>query len=1012
MLGSLSSWSQQERIITGTVYDKSDKLPLPHVSIKILNTGLGAVSQSNGKFLYAVKSENIQKVQLEITYIGYKKQLITIGDRSYFDIYMESQGTDLEEVVITSSYGTKKLREEVVGSIVTVKSRDLQVTQAAESFDKMLEGIAPGVLVTGGSAPGDPVKINIRGQGSLTPLSNALLGTSTQPLVIIDGVVMSEETGFDNQQFDGAGILSEQFKNPLSKISPEDIEEINLLKDAAAVGIYGADAANGVILITTKKGKGAKPSFSFSTQVGFSSAINERRYLSGPQYHEILKEYYMSQGQSAQQASVNAGSSTINTDWLGLLNRDGVFKRYGFSGSTAIKNWSLRAALNVLDNEEGQISNNYKRIGGNLNLSYSSKKFNIGISLTPSTITQNAPNTLYNFPLPPNINAYDANGQFANIGNPGQGNPLAVAAQNKNFTKTNGIVSSINASYAINSNWKITTVFGADYVDKKQERFFSGANESGQLNGTFQVPDENGNLITYPRWGRKLEYSRNSFRWNQSTQLLYQKKWGKHTFDGLLGLELQKEKTDGKRTIGNGFINPDIDQSAQAASGAVSYSTSLNENSRRSVFGQLNYSYHSKYFALINLRQDESSAFGSNSNKNLNGGLGLSWNISSEDFLKDSKMIDFLRARISYGLTGNSRIGSYRSLGLYTISTNGNSGYNGNQIAYPSSSPNPNLTWEKNYKLNIGFDVNFLRKYKATIEYFRDNRKDMITSREIPLETGFSTIQINGADMYNSGIEFSIAANWFNNENFAWATNFNISTLESKVTALKGAGSDYSIAETARAQKVGYSTSAIWGVRSAGIDPATGREMFIKDGQLYDAATYNQLFTENDWEVIGDSQPDFFGGIQNTFTFFKKLSLGIRASFRYGDEVLIADELESQYRILVNRNVSVNVLDRWQQQGDIASSPRVSSTNPIVNNSSRFVYDASHIKIQNINLNYQLPLSPQNQKLITGASVFIDISNVAYFYKEKSLRGRNGIAEYRYEYPEARTITFGFKANF
>jgi TonB-dependent starch-binding outer membrane protein SusC len=266
--------------------------------------------------------------------------------------------------------------------------------------------------------------------------------------------------------------------------------------------------------------------------------------------------------------------------------------------------------------------------------------------------------------------------------------------------------------------------------------------------------------------------------------------------------------------------------------------------------------------------------------------------------------------------------------------------------------------------------------------------------------------------MVNKGVELTLQANWLKNPNFAWSTNFNISKIQNKVTDLNGFGESFSAAALGRAQKIGVSTSAIWGAPFAGIDQATGRELFFQNGQLYDAASYDTLFTAADAQIIGDSAPDFFGGIQNSFTFFKKLNLGIRASYRYGDSFTIDDELVSQYRVIVNRNLSVNAIDHWRQQGDITQNPRVSDNNPIISNSSRFLYDASHIKIQNVNLSYVVAMDKMNVKWIKTINFFMDVTNVFYFYKTKSPAGLNGVAEFRFKYPEARTLTFGFQANF
>lgn len=1010
MLVSFCALSQSERLIRGVVKSKQDGLPLPGASVFLFGTRAGATTNFNGEFTYLVKSRDIENTFIEVRFLGFQTQKIRLGSKSYFEIFLEEEEDQLQEVVLTSSYGTKKLRESVVGSISTVRSEDLQVQQATESFDKMLEGLAAGVLVTGSSTLGTPVRIDIRGQGTLTPLNNAQIGTSPQPLFIIDGVVMTEEGGVDDLIFDGRGSLAEQFKNPLARIAPEDIESITILKDAAAVAIYGADAANGVIIVTTKRSTSRKPTFSFSSQLGFAQFFNQIQYLSGPQYHEIYKEYLMSQGQSPQQAFINAGSNEINTNWFDLLNGGGSFQRYSFTAGVRKKNWSFRGSLTAQIHDEPPVSNNFKRYGGQIGIGYQNDRIQLQWNITPSLVHRNAPNTLFNFPLPPNISPFDEEGDFSLLGFNGFGNPLAVARQNLNFSETFGVLQSINFSYKINNHFRINTVTGIDYSEKNQKRYFSGFNESGRFNGTFQEQNPDGSTTVFPIWGRRLDFFRNSFRWNQSAQLLYEKTFNSHDFSGIFGAEAQRERIENRRLLGTGFVNPGPVNDARDAGARFQQNQFLSENARRSFFLQVNYQYDKRYSFLGTIRRDESSAFGSDVNVAYNGAAGLGWNIHHEDFFNSIKWVDFFRFRTSYGVTGNSRIGSFRALGLYTLDVEGFDGYNGGEFAFPSSSPNPFLSWERNYKFNVGFDFNFFRKFQLTVEYFNDHIRDMITTRNIPLETGFSNIQINGADMFNRGIEFTFNAQWVNTDDFKWRMQFNISSLENRITALRGLGTQFSTSELARAQRVGTPTSAIWGVRFAGVDPATGRELYYNNGEVYDAATYRQLFTPDDWEIIGDSQPDFFGGWNHNFTFFKRFQLTVRTSFRWGDQILINDELESQYRVLVNRNLSVNVMDRWQQPGDQTIHPRITAQNPIIQNSSKFVYDASHIRIQNINLSYQFKLSEKTLKYLQSFQVFGDISNVAYFYRERSLRGKNGVAQYRFLYPEARTFTLGIQA--
>ncbi|TDW51882.1 TonB-linked SusC/RagA family outer membrane protein [Flavobacterium sp. 270] len=1001
------------RFISGTVYNAKDKLPLPGATIRIKGTGMGAITDFNGKFVYELKGNNISNLVLEVGFLGMETQSQKAENKKEFIFYLEETTDELNPVVITSSYGTKKLKEEIVGSISTLNAKDIPVQQASESIDKMIEGQIPGVLVENTSGVGGPVKINIRGQGTLKSLNGNLLGTSTQPLIIVDGIIMTEETGIDNDFFNAAGVGSENLSNPLALLSPDNIENLTVLKDAAAVGLYGADGANGVILITTKRGKQGKAKFSFSNQLGVSSAINQIKYLNGAQYTELRNDYL----KNTSTGYVPVPYNGVDTNWFDLLNNSGIYNKYNFSVSGGTSKFFYNTNLTYLNIDEPQLGNTTKQLDAGINLGYRTSKWDLNLSFNPSYIKKDAPNIFYDFAYVPTLSPYNADGSYSNTGLIGAtgGNPLAAIDQNKNITDTYGILSSLNVGYELNKNIKFATLFGIDYKDKSQDRYFSGENESGQANGSFLL-----NGDTYPNWGRRLFNKRNSTKWNWQGQVLFNKEINHdNTIDGVAGFELSEEKTNFGYRSATGFVNPNVIHNIEDAiqddnlltplvdeSKAKQVSQSdINYNSRVSLFTQINYNYKKKYYFLGNFRRDESSVFGNDTNVALNSGAGLAWIMSNEDFLKSNSWVDFLKLKVSYGSTGNSRIGSYRSKGLYSISKNG---YNGEEYATPTDAPNGNLSWEKNKKFNAGVDFNVFNTIELTLEYYYDDLSDLITSRDLPIESGYTSLQLNAASMYNKGFELGTRIKWLQKGKFKWTTSFNISTVQNKVTDLVGLGSDYSIASLALAQKIGYSTTKIWGMKWAGVDPATGRDLVNKGGQIYDAATYNQTFTAADWEPIGDTQPKAYGGFSNSFSFNNRITLGITGAFQLGGDKLVSDDIIAKYRTTSNRNMSVNAFDYWRNQGDVVAQP-TPSNNTLLPNLSKYVYDATYVKISNINLSYNVPLK---NTFLDALTVFADVSNALYWYKEKSPAGMNGIREFNYTYPQARTISCGINTKF
>jgi TonB-linked SusC/RagA family outer membrane protein len=1009
---SNSAIQETSRMISGTVYSAKDRQPLPGASIRIKGTGMGAITDFNGKFVYQLKGSTISNLVLEAGFLGMETQSQKADDKKVFVFYLQEATDELNPVVITSSYGTTKLKEEIVGSISTLQAKDIAVEQASESFDKMITGQIAGVMVENTSGIGGPVKINIRGQGTLSSLSGAITGTSSQPLIIIDGVVMSEEYAIDSSLFNGSGDFSENIANPLMKIAPENIETISVLKDAAAVGIYGADGANGVILITTKKGKKGKTQFGFSNQLGVSSAINQIKYLNGEQYTELRNEFM----KNTTTGYVPVAYNGVNTDWFNILNRAGIYNKYNFNVSGSTSKFSYRTNVSYTKIDEPQVGNESKQLNAGINLGYSSGKWDINLMLNPSFVQKDAPNIFYSFAYLPTLPLYNADGSYANLGLSGatRGNPLAAIEQNKNEAQTFGLLGSINLSYKLNKNIRFSTLFGMDYTDKEQDRYFSAANESGQFNGTFILDG-----TTYAAWGRRLLNERNSTKWNWQGQALFNKQLNENNeIDGVVGFELAEDKTNFNYQSGVGFLEPnrinavtdairdDNPNTPQDESkDGQTYKNEISYNSRVSLFSQVNYNYKKRYFLLANYRRDQSSVFGDDTDVAHNGGLGAGWIISNENFLSSNSWIDFLKLKASYGTTGNSKIGSYRSKGLYNISQNG---YNGSIGATTGSAPNGRLSWEKNTKFNAGFDFNIFKRIELTLEYYYDNKSNLITARDIPTETGYSAVQLNAASMYNKGFELTTRIKWIKSDAFKWTTAFNISTIDSKVTDLKGLGSDYSEANIALAQKIGYSTTTLWGIKWVGVDPATGRDLVQKNGQVYDAKTYNELHTVADWEPIGDKQADAYGGFYNTFTFYNNLTLSVRGDYQIGGDLLASSVLIDQYNVTTNRNLSVNAYDYWRNPGDNVSQSAV-TLSPILNNLSKYVYDATYIRISNVNLSYNVPLK---NTFLDALSVFADATNVAYWYKEKSPKGMNGVREYSYIYPQARTISLGVNAKF
>ena len=371
---------ENRRVISGTVKDKTTGELLPGATVLVKGTYNGAVTNIDGEFIYRVVKFDVSEAIIEVSFIGYQTKEIKLGQDSVFHIALESAANDLQEVVITSSYGTKKLKQDVVGSISSVKPQDLIVESAVTSIDQLLEGQAAGVLVETGEGIDSPSEIHIRGVGTLP--SNNGVGTSTQPLIIVDGVILSEEIEIDGSFEFSSLASSEDPSNPLAKIGIKDIESINILKDAAAVSLYGANGANGVILITTKGGNVGKLRINAGIQTGISMEMDDIKYMNGEQFNDVLNLYKASKGENTDPWN------GISTDWHDLLNRNASYQNYNFSISGGTNTLNYRISAQYQDTKESQIENSMQRFTSNIALGCTNNKLKIDWRLSPSMIVK------------------------------------------------------------------------------------------------------------------------------------------------------------------------------------------------------------------------------------------------------------------------------------------------------------------------------------------------------------------------------------------------------------------------------------------------------------------------------------------------------------------------------------------------------------------------------------------------------------------------------------------------
>ncbi len=980
--------SAQELVnVTGTVVSSEDNLPMQGVTVILKGTARGTNTNAEGNFTLQLTTAQRTDGYLVFSSTGFNRQEVKIGGRANLKVSLGKDVMVLKDVIVTNSYTKARRKEEVVGSIATVSAEELQANRPIESIDKMLEGLAAGVQVETSTELGTPVKINIRGQNSLTNLfgsNRTQLTTSSQPLFIVDGVpVIEQRRGDEPIQF----LNNEQLLNPIAGINPDDIESISVLKDAAAASIYGANASNGVIIITTKKGKAGKTRINVGYSGGWSQSINRIKWLDGNQYYNLVKELYRNDGRSPFDAELLAGASDINTPWFELVNRYGTFQNIDLDMSGGSESHQFYISGSYLGQQSIQKGNDYMKAYVRMRLDNQlTKKLSLSISLAPTLTRKNALNLYAAVPIIPNVPVYNADGSLYKFSNLGVPNPLAILEQNTNVHDGGSINGKARLEYALYKNLRFSSTFGIDGALNKQTKFDSPKNATGESkNGFAQI------------------YDRTNFSWISSTQANWSPEIDLHKMDVVVGFEAQSQSTKLLRGEGTGFSYARLTELSNAQN--QSSASSRQNGSSISVYGQGSYSFASKYFVTASGRYDAASIFGTDVNATVNAAAGLGWIISKEHFLENVAWLDMLRVRASYGSTGNSRIGSYEARGLYTFN---NTGYNGMTASNLTTAPNANLGWEKNYKTNVGLDFNFLKRINLTLDVYQNIVDDAISPITTPSENGFTTTLANIAKMRNRGWEAGIVAQVLKNK-VSWTSTLNLGSNRNVVLEVKNNSERYASSnEQAALLKMGVSTSAIWGFEFAGIDPQTGFEMF-RDNTGKVVSVFQLDRNLRSAYYLGDRLPTVHGGFINNFN-YKGLTLTINLLYSIGAKKIISYENENNGRNLQNRNQSVNLLDRWQKPGDITSIPKLSTLrNPIVSNSSRYIYDDTYLKLSNVSLAYALPKSVTGKMKGIRMSVFLNGTNLFYWYKQKSPEGRNGIKEYKFDFPEAQSYTWGLK---
>ncbi len=973
-----------QNVISGKALNNSG-VGIQGVTVTVKGTKTTAVTEADGSFKISAASNGT----LVFTSVNLVTQEVAIAGKSSIEVFMVPSSTSLDEVVVVG-YGTQQ-RKYMTGSVSKVDSKAFTSTPAP-SFDAALQGRAPGVQVqqSNGSL-GGAVRIRVRGTSSIS--------ASGEPLYVVDGVPFANG---DNQAGFGSGLDATKANNtnPLATINQNDIESIEVLKDAASASIYGARAANGVILITTKKGRTGKTQINFDAITGRSEITRKLPLLNGAEWYQLYNEARVNDGglplgpneQIPGQQLGYVYNPNVNTDWIDATTQKGMLYEANLSARGG--NEKTKFYLSGVYREEKGVlvGNDFRRIGGRVNIdNKASDRLDLGVQIGMYSTKTNEVPTSFNggigwaqsnsLPIYP---VYNADGSYFGTQTKTGLSINPVAQLQNNFeNQTLRTFANVYASLKLTKELSFRSEFGLD-LTKQQERYYQqGFNR--WYNGTMLPASSERNLdLTNINTNNYFTFTKDL---NANNKL-----------DATAGFAVNslqyKEISFQPRDGGVGYVNPYFNTGSAGLSwsplapAAISNGSPLNAYSNRnesgfiSYFARANYRLMNKYLFGISGRVDGSPRFGSNNRYGFFPAVSAGWIASNESFLRDSKTVNFLKLRTSFGLTGNAEIGDFRYLELY----NPTGGYNGINGQSQNSLANPDLSWEKGQQFDLGIDYGlFKNRISGSLSLYTKKSKDLLLNTPVQVSTGFNNIASNvDVQVRNRGIELVVNATVLEISDFSWKSSLNISRNENKVLTVAGFDDpDFlDLSEGDTRVIAGYPLGINYLPIFAGVDPLTGDQLIFEKGTGKKIKLTPASQNANRVPV-GKPNPNFYGGFDNTFS-YKGFELGILLTFQQGNTIY---DDGGKYQIggrLGSWNQRRELLARWQKPGDITDVPRVSlleGGNADNSNSSRYLYDVSFLRVRTVSLGFNIPKDMLSRVKLSSARIYVAGQNLLTFTK-------------------------------
>jgi TonB-linked SusC/RagA family outer membrane protein len=978
----------QTRTVKGTVTDSKGS-PVSNASVVVKGTTVGTTTDASGNFSINVPAS---AKALTVSSLNFTSQEVGISGKSSVTVSLVSTAQDLQEVVVVG-YGTNK-KSNLTGSVATLKAADVE-NLPFSSVDKALQGKVAGLQsVAASGQPGASQNIIIRGISSINGSSN--------PLWVIDGIPVNT----------GDASRLQTTANLLSTLNPNDIESISVLKDAASQSIYGSRAANGVIVVTTKKGKAGKTKFRFDTEVGQSNtAYQNSRYrpLNAQQYIDITREGLVNLGTApatidATLASLGNGSGT-DFSWLDNVTRNGTQQQYNASASGGNDKTQFFISGGRFIQDGTTINSTLTRTNGNFSITnQATDKLKIGMDMNIGVVSQRAPlnggafgnPVLSSYFLLPTRSAYNSDGSwnFTNLG--GLHNTIALSYIDKRFLRQTGIRGSVFGEYKILDNLKFRSQYGVDYNVLEEDQYNNPLHGDGAASN-----------------GRAFSYYTRYYNWVWTNTLDFQQnvtRNGDLSANVQVGYEAQKSSAYFSSLQAQQF--PPTTLLTFPASGAspTTASASISEYSFASQFATASLNYQNRFVASGSFRRDGSSKFSANNKFGNFWSAGVTWNIDREKFMQNVRFITQLKLRSSYGVNGsNTAIGNYDYLPAYSFGAN----YNQLPGSSPTSVGNPNLTWELNKPFNVGIDVSmFKNRISFTAEWYTRNSESLLLSVPVSRTSGFNTITKNIGTMKNQGIELSLNVVPVQARDIKWEVDFNFANNKNTVVSLPD-GND--IVNGLLLTRVGQPINSFFVREYAGVDPANGDPLWYADNTH--GATTNVYPGVAARVVAGIAQPKYFGSIVNSIT-YKNFTLSAQFYYNFGN--MVYDNWGSYYLgsgFGAVYNKVVRQLDRWQKPGDITDIPKyIYNGNKNFQNSSTFyLQKGDFIRLREIQLSYTLPKTLLAKWGINSANFYVRGTNLWTWVKDKNLsfdpeQGTNSTSNLNVFIP--KTVTAGLNIGF